>query len=276
MKFFVSADMEGVAGLVDWKEYEADYPRLRRFFTAEVKAVCDGINESGVKVDEILVCDAHGPGQSIMIEDLPTNVRVSRGNGRPLMMMDGLDATFDLVYFLGYHSGVGTPQSLMDHTYSARTFYRIRVNGTEVDEAMINAALAGWFRVPVGFISGDDKLTRNARRVFRGIETVTTKQARSRFAAKTRHPQPVLAELRQKAARAATRAAEFRPYTLGRGRVVLELQLATTGHADMVSLIPGVRRTDGRTVVVRSPNMKEAYGQLRLAAILAGSATAYL
>ena len=276
MKFFISADMEGVAGLVSWKEYEDDFPRLRRFFTAEVKAVCEGILESGVKVDQILVCDAHGPGQGLLIEDLPEQVRLSRGNGRPLMMMDGLDRTFDLVYFVGYHSGVGTPQSVMDHTYSSRTFFRILINGKDVDEAGINAGLAGFFGVPVGFVSGDDKLVRRARREFPGIETVVTKDSSSRFAAITRHPGPVLQELKEKAAKTAGRVRELRPYTLGRGEVKLEFQLATTAHADLVGLIPGVKRVDGRTIIGRARNMREAYALLRLAAILGGSASAYL
>jgi D-amino peptidase len=135
MKFFISADMEGIAGTVSWKEYEDEYARYRRIFTAEVRAVCEGIMTGNAECRmrnaecRIVVCDAHGSGQNLLIEELPETVLLSRGNGRPLMMMDGLDATFDLVYFVGYHSGVGIPQSLMDHTYSSRTFYRIRVNG---------------------------------------------------------------------------------------------------------------------------------------------------
>lgn len=276
MKFFISADMEGLALTVSWKEYESDFLRLRKVFTGEVKAVCQGIIKSGVRVDRIVVCDAHGAHGNLLVEELPEQVLVSQGNGRPLMMMEGLDSSFDLAFLVGYHSRAGTPQSLMDHTYSSRSFYRILVNDVEVDEAMINAALAGYFGVPVGFVSGDDKLVRSCRRVFPGIETVQTKQGTSRFAAVTRHPQSVVRELEAKAASAAARAREFRPYRLGRGAVRLELQLATTGHAELVALIPGSRRTDGRTVRCRARNMLDAYGVLRLAAILAGSATAYL
>ena len=276
MKCFISADMEGLAATASWKEFESDYQRLRRLFTAEVKAVCDGILASGVKVSSIVVCDAHGSGENLLIEDLPEPVLVARGSGRPLMMMHGLDSSFDLVYFVGYHSGAGVPESQMDHTYSARSFYRVRFNGTEMDEAMINAALAGFYRVPVGFASGDDKFVRHARKVFPGIETVATKYAVSRFAAVARHPKPVLRELEQKAAKAAQRAREFKPYSVGKGAVRMELQMATTAHADMVALIPGARQTDGRTVFFRCPNAREAYRTLRLAAILAGSATAYL
>jgi D-amino peptidase len=150
------------------------------------------------------------------------------------------------------------------------------LNGIEVDEAMINAALAGYYRVPVGFVSGDSKLVRHARRVFAGIETVVTKQAVSRFAAIARHPAEVLEELQMKATRAAERARQFRPFTVGRGAVRVELTMATTGHADMVELIPGAVRTDGRTIKLRCPDMREAYRSLRLAAILAGSVNAYL
>ena len=276
MKFFVSADMEGIAAAVSWKEYESDYPRLRRMFTNEVKAVCDGILKSGQRVDRILVCDAHGSGQNLLIEELPESVLLSRGNGRPLMMMDGLDSSFDLVFFVGYHSGAGTARSQMDHTYSSSSFYRVLVNGQELDEAMINAALAGYFRVPVGFLSGDDRLIARARRVFPGIETVTTKYARSRFAAAVRHPDAVQKELTARAARAAARVSEFRPFHLGKGTLRLELQTIEAARADLIELIPGARRIDGRTLSFRSRNMLEAYRTIRLAAILAASAGAYL
>jgi D-aminopeptidase len=63
---------------------------------------------------------------------------------------------------------------------------------------------------------------------------------------------------------------------VGKGAVRMELQMATTAHADMVALIPGVKQTDGRTILCRCSNAREAYRTLRLAAILAGSATAYL
>jgi D-amino peptidase len=276
MKFFVSADMEGIAAAVSWKEYEADYARLRRLFTQEVKAVCDGILKSGQRVDRILVCDAHGSGQSLLIEELPEKVALSRGNGRPLMMMDGLDRTFDLVFFVGYHSGAGTERAQMDHTYSSSSFYRILINGRELDEAMINAALAGHFRVPVGFVSGDDRLIASARLKFGSIETVVTKHARSRFAAIVRHPGEVLKELAAKAAQAVAQAREFKPYRLGRGALNLEIQTIEAARADLVELIPGIRRTDGRTLRFRARDMLECYRTIRLAAILAASASAYL
>lgn len=279
MKFFVSADMEGIAGVVSWKEYESDFPRYRRMFTQEVKAVCEGILDSGARVERILVCDAHGSALGLLVEELPDVVQVSRGSGRPLMMLEGIDNSFGELFMVGYHSGAGTAQSLMDHTYSSRSFYRVLVNGVEVDEAMINAALAGHFGVPVGFVSGDDKLVQRARQEFPGIETVITKQAVSRFAAIVRHPAEVLEELKEKAAKAASRAQILQPFRLKAsddGRCRIEMQLLDTAIADMVALIPGSTRPNGRTVVCEAESILGIYRLLRLAAILAGTANSYL
>ena len=279
MKFFVSADMEGIAGVVSWKEYESDFPRYRRMFTQEVKAVCEGILDSGARVERILVCDAHGSALGLLVEDLPEVVQVSRGSGRPLMMLEGIDNSFGELFMVGYHSGAGTAQSLMDHTYSSRSFYRVLVNGVEVDEAVINAALAGHFGVPVGFVSGDDKLIQRARQEFPGIETVITKQAVSRFAAIVRHPAEVLEELKEKAAQAASRAQSLQPFRLKAsedGRCRIEMQLLDTAIADMVALIPGSTRPNGRTVVCEAESILGIYRLLRLAAILAGTANSYL
>ena len=59
MKIFISADIEGVCGCTVWDETEKGkdgYEYFSKQMTLEVKAACDGANESGV--NEILVNDA--------------------------------------------------------------------------------------------------------------------------------------------------------------------------------------------------------------------------
>ena len=56
MKIYISADIEGTAGITNWDEarkIHADYPEHRQQMTREVLAACAGANAAGAK--EILI-----------------------------------------------------------------------------------------------------------------------------------------------------------------------------------------------------------------------------
>src|ERR671922_114934 len=61
MKIYISADIEGTAGITNWDEARkthADYPEHRQQMTREVLAACDGAMAAGAK--DILIKDARG------------------------------------------------------------------------------------------------------------------------------------------------------------------------------------------------------------------------
>ena len=60
MKLFLSADIEGTAGVAHWDETEKGHPGYEHFarqMSLEVAAACEGAVKAGY--DEILVRDAH-------------------------------------------------------------------------------------------------------------------------------------------------------------------------------------------------------------------------
>ncbi|MGH9942703.1 MAG: M55 family metallopeptidase, partial [Pyrinomonadaceae bacterium] len=106
MKIYISADMEGVVGVVTGEQLGPqgfEYQRFREFMTGEVNAAIEAAFEAGAT--EIVVSDSHGNGQNLLLEKLPQNITLVRAFPRPLMMMQGIDETFAGVIFLGYHSG---------------------------------------------------------------------------------------------------------------------------------------------------------------------------
>ncbi len=68
---------------------------------------------------------------------------------------------------------------------------RIKVNGLEVSEFWLNAAVTGYCDVPVSLVTGDDKLIEHAKTLIPNIETVMTKYALGCRAALTKHPKTV-------------------------------------------------------------------------------------
>ena len=69
MKLFISADMEGIAGVATQDQLGPEgfeYQRAREWMTGEVKAAIEGAEKSGIK--ETIVADSHGNGQNILID----------------------------------------------------------------------------------------------------------------------------------------------------------------------------------------------------------------
>lgn len=103
MKVFISADIEGCAGLSfvdETHKNESVYQRYAEEMTQEVIAVCEAAHEAGA--DEIVVKDGHGDASNINPLAMPDYVTLIRGkSGHPYNMMYGLDETFDAVFYVG-------------------------------------------------------------------------------------------------------------------------------------------------------------------------------
>src|SRR5579864_9303738 len=176
-KIFISVDMEGISGVVDPAQLGPDgfeYQRAREWMTGEVNAAIAGIRAAGPA--EIVVCDSHGNGQSVLIDKLPDDVRIVRGFPRPLEMMQGLDDTFSAAVFIGYHASEWTPDAVRGHTISSARLLGVKLNGVEVSEGIFNAALAGHFNVPVAFVSGDRLAVTQLQKTVTGAEGVVVKE----------------------------------------------------------------------------------------------------
>lgn len=176
MKIFISADIEGCSGTTlseETHKNEACYQAFARRMTEEVAVVCEAALAAGAT--EIVVKDGHGDATNIDFMKMPPGVKLIRGkSGHPYNMMFGLDDSFDGVFYVGYHSAAGSPESPLSHTSTGNTNY-VMLNGKRMSEFMLNSYTAAMHKVPVLFISGDQGICREAREMVPGISTVETK-----------------------------------------------------------------------------------------------------
>jgi D-aminopeptidase len=270
LKVLISVDMEGVAGIVSWLQDEPEHRMItRRLMTAEANAAIEGALAAGAK--EIVVADSHNTMINLIPDELRPEARLISGSARPLSMVEGVDETFDGVVFVGYHSAVGTPNGVLDHSYSSRTVAGVRVNGRRVGEIGINAGIAGYFGVPVVCVTGDQAAAEEARALL-GPELVTVpvKRGIGRVAADSLHPQ----EARRRIAAGVRQALEkeAKPAPLVFKPVELEVRFHTTAMADMANLIPESQRVDGTTVRFRHDDYIVAFKVFRAMVTLAYSA----
>ncbi len=257
LKIYISADMEGVVGVVTSDQLGPDgfeYQRAREFMTAEVNAAIEAAVAAGAT--EILVSDSHGNGQNLLIDKLPKNVQIVRSWPRPLMMMQGIDETFDGVIFLGYHTSTTNPEGVRAHTISSANFADIRLNGISMPEAGINAAIAGHFNVPVIMISGDDAIVKEATTLLGNIEGATVKWAYSFHSAKTLTPEAAYDLIREKVKKAIGRIKEFKPYKL-KTPVQLEVRFKNYRPSEILSYLPIVQRVDAHSIKFVGKDMIE-------------------
>jgi D-amino peptidase len=202
VKVFISADMEGTAGVVDWSQCrigEPQYEYYRSLLQREVNAAIEGAEQAGAA--EFLINDSHSTMQNLRPAELAGRARYLSGRHKPLYMMQGLDRSFDAVFFVSYHGSMSAPAPL-SHTYNPRAVAEVRLNGAVVGESGLNALVALGHGVPVVLITGDDVTAREAAAVCPGIRAAVVKTAVTRFAADSLHPERAC-ELIRDAAQAA-------------------------------------------------------------------------
>ena len=264
MKIFISADIEGVAGITSFTQIFAgapDYAAGCALLTAEVNAAIEGALAAGAS--EIVVADSHSQMTTILPDRLHPEAKLIRGVSRPHYMMQGLDGSFDAAFLVGYHARAGTPDGVLGHTFIA-DISEVRLNDAPVGEAAFNAAFAGHYGVPVALITGDDALRRETQPVLPWAEKAVTKWGISGLAAVNLSPQKAQEAIRAAAMRALHQRADMRPLILTKP-IRLELDFGAPAIAPTLAAdIPGVETDLWKTVTYTAVDMPDAVRVLRL------------
>jgi D-amino peptidase len=270
MKVYMSVDMEGGTGIASALHMrDTGYNRMIKMLTQEVNAAIAGAFEAGAT--EVLVNDAHGSMTNILIEDLDERAELISGSNKQLCQMEGIDETCDAAFFLGYHAHEGNEDAVLNHTIMGSAVTEIRRNGTVVGETAINAGIAGAYGVPVVLVAGDHILCAEAKRFLGDIETVVTKRAIDRYAARVLPPKKVQALIGDAAKRALARRSQIEPHTIP---APVEFQLTTklTSMAHMCCVFPCVERRGPKVIAVKADDYVSAYKQLLGCLIIAKDA----
>ncbi len=248
MNLYISCDMEGTAGVSSWKQCDPsdghEYPVFRRLMTREVRAAIEGARDAGAA--GIVVNDAHWSMRNLSFDELPDDdaLRVISGAPKPWSMMQGL-AGADGAFFTGYHAKAGDAATLA-HTYSDAV-YRVTVNDTPCSEAVLNAALAGSYGVPVLLITGDRTIVEETTRALPWAVGVAVKEPIGYSAVNSMTPAAARDAIREGAREAIGRRENARPFTFA-APFVLTVETAGVEQADFIELLPGFARIGSRAV----------------------------
>lgn len=257
MKVYLSVDIEGVAGIVERTQGSIDggreYELGRMLMTAEANAAIEGAIEAGAT--EIVVNDSHAQMRNLNPTELHPAARLIQGRVKPMFMVEGLDASFDAVFLVGYHAAAGVRDGVLNHAFHP---YEVRYNGVVWSEIGLNASIAGHYGVPVALVTGDDAAVRDAAETIPSHVGVSVKRGISRLAGESLHPEEARKKIREGARNALERISEWQPLTVEQP-VTIEIDFYYSPQADLAALIPTIERIGDRTVRFSSANAVEAY-----------------
>ena len=254
---FISVDIEGVTGVTEWDETHRGTlfnGYFRKVMADETNAAIEALLEAGV--ERIYVKDAHGDGRNFVPSDLNEDVMLIRGHTMgPDLMMAMLSRDFDAVLFIGYHAKPGTLDSPLHHFFSTDVF-ECRFNGISLSEGTFNSIIAGYYDVPVIFLSGDRAACDDISKHIPGIETVAVKEGFAK-AVISYHPKKSQEMIRQGVKRAISNARSIQPLKL-EPPYRIEVQMSRPENVINYKMFPGAELLDPRTVVYQTEDVHDA------------------
>ncbi|MCO6541545.1 MAG: M55 family metallopeptidase [Lactobacillus sp.] len=278
MKIYISTDIEGLAGITDWNMEKDDTIEFRKLYNQQVAWVLKGIQSSvnNDKITEILISDSHSKGNNLnynYLSDIDERISLINGYPREDYMLSELNSSFDQVFFVGYHSGIGKENGNMDHGYSARSAYKIWINDAYQNETTINAAYAAELGIPVTLIIGDSSLQEQLfnDNMFSTPKFVSTKKSLARYAALSYPRRQIRLETINAAKEVIDNPEPYSKIKTLAEPLNLKIQLYNTAQADLINQLKDVKRLDGRTIEIQCSSMKELINEIIAVVTIGGT-----
>jgi len=272
VRVYIAVDMEGISGVVIREQVfkgERVYEESRHLLMGDINAAVQGALDGGA--NDVLVMDAHGDGFNIIPEDLHEAAQCITGGGHQerFPFLPGSDALF----LVGYHAMAGTENAIRDHTMSSANWQDFFLNGKLIGEISIDAAVAGYFGIPVALVSGDDKACAEAKRFLPGVETAVVKWGLGRHSGRIIAPKRAREIIRARAEVAVQRAKELQPYLIA-PPITVRLRYTGTDLLDRV-YFDGINtvKIDGRTVEYRGDDLLKVLSRCAIQPYSAGMGT---
>jgi D-amino peptidase len=263
MIVWICTDMEGVAGLDQWEQCgnpddnAPAYLYGRDQLTADTNAAIAGCFDAGAT--EVRVLDGHGRNRLKGFTNAldPRAVKVGVAQRSPIRW-EGMDESVHAVAMVGQHAMAGTLNGFLDHTQRSKVICRVTLNGQEIGEMSQCALYAGSFGVPLVYVSGDEALCAEARRLYPHVATTPTKQGTG-WATCTLYPvDKVRSNIRKDIAQALAATDKKDALDLASPSEVT-IEWAWSELADEMAARPGVRRPHARTTSWTMTDQRDIY-----------------
>lgn len=257
-RVFMITDAEGVAGVCRQEQTDPKDSEMRQLLTGEINAAVQGFIDGGAT--EVWVWDGHAGSETLSALTIDPRAKLIMGALGPSML---LERGFAAVAFVGQHGRANSPGGVMAHSYSSLGIQLMLMNGKPVGEVETRTALAGWFGIPVTFLSGDQVAAEQLRAIVPNAETAVVKEGLSNYACISLSAEAARRLIRERAAASMKKASEVKPYKLD-GPVTIQIEY-TSRHAlgPDAPLRPGAEVLDARTIRFSGKTFLEAWQRAR-------------
>ena len=163
MNVLIAADMEGIAGIDDYREclpsHPAAYSRGRALMTDEVLVAVEALRAGGV--ERIAVGDWHMVGTNIERERMPAGVEVrpiadlALVESRP-SIAKASGGPLDAIVLIGHHASTLSPEGFSSHTLIWEM--EVLLNGAPLNEVQIFAQGLAAEGIPILVAGGDRRM----------------------------------------------------------------------------------------------------------------------
>lgn len=246
MHVYISADMEGIAGVSTLQQTvpgSRGYDSACRLMTNEINLAVAGAFDAGA--EHVLVNDSHGPMDNVDYSLLDPRAELLQGKPKVGGMSAGLDSAYDVAFLIGYHSPAGQ-RGILSHTYTF-AFQRVLLNDEIVSEAELVGLVCASHGVPVGLVTGDDQICELAETVFSGTQTVRVKRSHGQHSATHSARSAVDQSIRRAARDATANAHRCDPVRIPEC-LELAVEFSKPHEAELASKLPNAELID-RSVV---------------------------
>lgn len=255
MKIYISADIEGCAGISSWEETGDDGYNYAYFAKQMSRETAAAAEAALTRADEVLVRDAHGTGRNMYPDLFPRGVKFFRNwSGDPLNMMEGIDDSFDACMMVGYHSAAGSGGNPLSHTWSSRRIFEMRINGEAISECWLNSLIASYFGCPLIFLAGDKVLCEQMAAKIPGLTTVACNEGRGQ-ASISLHPLDAVDTIRREAEQALQKP--FPQAMEIPDHILYEIEYKEHHDCYKKSFYPGIKKKGERTLALDTNDFYE-------------------
>lgn len=169
-KVYIATDMEGVSGITGSAQIASE--EGKRLMEGDMNACIEGCFAAGAK--EVVVRDIHAGGTNVDPTAIDKRAKLVQGATPGVRFQEAEGAA--AIILLGYHAKALTPGGTLAHSYSSASIQGMWLNGREIGEIGVDAAIAAEHKIPVVLVSGDDKTCAEAKAWIPGVVTCQTKK----------------------------------------------------------------------------------------------------
>lgn len=245
-RIYIVTDFEGVGGVNSWDEQvlpgQRRFEETRRLLHGELNAAIAGAFDAGAQ--SVVVLDGHDGSRALAIDEIDPRAQLLQGRGGKGNYYFS-KKLYDGIMFVGQHAMAGTKNGLLAHTQS-RDMKEVTINGKPVGEPGQVAAIAGYFDIPVIFLSGDQAAADEMRAMQPAAEVVAVKRMEGVGSSLSLSHARAKELIRASARRAVERIGECKPWKI-EGPV--EMRFEWLPSKDPQKPAPASRSYKGATVL---------------------------